>query len=79
MVVMLRLQRYGNRNAPHYRIVVADKRFPVGGRFIEQVCFAIHKKNSIIVSRFFFFFLFFHISSRSFLNFLLFEKKLSKI
>lgn len=37
MVVRLRLQRFGHRNLPFYRIVVADARAPRDGRFIERV------------------------------------------
>lgn len=37
MVVRLRLQRFGMRNHPFYRIVAADSRFPRDGRFIERV------------------------------------------
>ncbi|MCB1140702.1 MAG: 30S ribosomal protein S16 [Leptospiraceae bacterium] len=36
-MVKLRLQRTGSKNAPHYRIVAADSRFPRDGRFIEIV------------------------------------------
>eukprot|EP01039_Chlorochromonas_danica_P004664 gene4664-5110_t len=37
MVVRIRLQRFGVRNHPFYRIVVADSRCPRDGRFIERV------------------------------------------
>eukprot|EP01038_Epipyxis_sp_PR26KG_P011437 gene11437-15324_t len=37
MVVRIRLQRFGCRNAPFYRMVVADSRCPRDGRFIEKV------------------------------------------
>ena len=37
MVVAIRLQRFGQRNMPFYRIVVADSRSPRDGRFIEKV------------------------------------------
>lgn len=34
-MVKLRLQRYGTRKRPFYRIVVAESRAPRDGRFIE--------------------------------------------
>ena len=34
---MIRLQRTGRRNLPTYRVVVADKRAPVKGKFIEII------------------------------------------
>ncbi|RYH27477.1 30S ribosomal protein S16 [archaeon] len=37
MVVRIRLQRFGCRNHPFFRIVVADSRMPRDGRFIERV------------------------------------------
>jgi small subunit ribosomal protein S16 len=37
MPVKLRLQRFGRRNLPFYRIVAADSRSPRDGRFIENV------------------------------------------
>ncbi|MCB1164930.1 MAG: 30S ribosomal protein S16 [Leptospiraceae bacterium] len=36
-MVKLRLQRYGTKKKPFYRIVAADSRYPRDGRFIEQV------------------------------------------
>jgi len=36
-MVRLRLARMGRKKKPHYRIVVADSRFPRDGRFIEQI------------------------------------------
>jgi len=36
-VVKIRLQRYGAKNNPFYRIVVADSESPRDGRFIEQL------------------------------------------
>ena len=35
MAVKIRLARHGRKKAPHYRMVVADSRFPRDGRFIE--------------------------------------------
>ncbi len=37
MAVSIRLLRKGRKKAPHYRIVVADRRSPRDGRFIEIV------------------------------------------
>ncbi len=37
MAVTIRLSRAGSTNAPAYRVVVADTRFPRDGRFIEIV------------------------------------------
>lgn len=36
-MVKIRLQRTGTKNAPHYKIVIADSRSPRDGRFIEVV------------------------------------------
>ncbi|MBI4031904.1 MAG: 30S ribosomal protein S16 [Proteobacteria bacterium] len=37
MALVLRMARGGRRNLPFYRIVVADKRYPRDGRYIEKV------------------------------------------
>ena len=37
MAVKIRLRRMGAKKAPFYRVVVADSRYPSGGRFIEEV------------------------------------------
>jgi len=37
MVVAIRLQRFGRKNLPFYRIVIADSRAPRDGKFIEKV------------------------------------------
>lgn len=37
MAIAMRLSRGGRKNRPHYSIVVADKRMPRDGRFIEKV------------------------------------------
>ena len=39
MAVKMRLRRMGAKKAPHYRIVVADSRYPRDGRFIEEIGF----------------------------------------
>ena len=36
MAVKIRLRRMGAKKAPFYRIVVADSRYPLDGRFIEE-------------------------------------------
>ena len=37
MAVRIRLKRVGAKNAPYFRIVVADARSPRDGRFIEEL------------------------------------------
>ncbi|HBR67874.1 MAG TPA: 30S ribosomal protein S16 [Rhodospirillaceae bacterium] len=37
MALVLRMSRVGRKNRPHYRIVVADKRMPRDGRYIEKL------------------------------------------
>ncbi len=37
MAVAIRLRREGNRNSPYYKVVVADKRSPRDGKFIEII------------------------------------------
>lgn len=37
MAVAIRLRREGTRNSPYYKIVVADKRSPRDGKFIEII------------------------------------------
>lgn len=37
MAVAIRLRREGTKNRPFYRIVVADKRSPRDGKFIETL------------------------------------------
>jgi small subunit ribosomal protein S16 len=37
MAVRIRLKRIGAKKNPHYRVVVADSRFPRDGRFIEEI------------------------------------------
>ena len=36
-MVVIRLSRGGSKKRPFYRVVMADKRMPRDGRFIEQV------------------------------------------
>ncbi len=37
MAVRIRLKRMGGLNDPYFRVVVADKRSPRDGRFIEEI------------------------------------------
>jgi len=37
MAVKIRMKRVGAKNAPVYRIVVADSRSPRDGKFIEEI------------------------------------------
>lgn len=37
MAVKIRLQRYGAKKRPYYRVVAADSRSPRDGRFIEVI------------------------------------------
>lgn len=37
MAVRMRLQRFGRKKRPFYRVVVADARSPRDGRFIERL------------------------------------------
>ena len=36
-MVKIRLRRIGAKNAPFYRVDVADSRYPRDGRFIEEI------------------------------------------
>lgn len=37
MAVKIRLQRFGSKRRPYYRVVAADSRSPRDGRFIEII------------------------------------------
>ena len=37
MAVSIRLRREGAKNSPFYRVIVADKRSPRDGKFIEHI------------------------------------------
>ena len=37
MAVKIRLKRICAKKTPHYRVVVADSRYPRDGRFIEEI------------------------------------------
>jgi small subunit ribosomal protein S16 len=47
MAVSMRLMRVGGKKSPFYRIVVSDRRFSRGGRFIDQVGTYDPQKNPI--------------------------------
>lgn len=49
MAVKIRLQRYGAKKRPYYRVVAADSRSPRDGRFIEIIGTyqPIEKENDI--------------------------------
>lgn len=38
-MVVIRLARGGAKNRPFYNVVVADKRYPRDGRFVERIGF----------------------------------------
>ncbi len=48
MVVKIRLQRWGRRNLPFYRLVAADSRAPRDGKFLELVIITINIENNFI-------------------------------
>ena len=37
MAVRIRLKRIGKKKVPFYRIIVSDSKFPVQGKFIEEI------------------------------------------
>ncbi|CAI9085854.1 30S ribosomal protein S16 [Candidatus Methylacidiphilum fumarolicum] len=39
MAVVIRLRREGKKGRPVYRIVVAEKRWPANGKYLEEVGF----------------------------------------
>ena len=48
-MVRVRLTRTGAKKQPHYRIVVADERYPRDGRFIENIgIFDPRKKPEVV-------------------------------
>lgn len=49
MAVKIRLQRYGAKKRPYYRVVAADSRSPRDGRFIDIIgtYHPIEKENNI--------------------------------
>ena len=49
MAVKIRLKRFGTKNKPFWRVVVADSRLPRDGRFIEEVGYYDPKTNPMKV------------------------------
>ena len=49
MAVKIRLRRMGAKNAPFYRVVVADSRYPRDGRFIEELGYYDPTKEPSVV------------------------------
>ncbi len=49
MAVSMRLMRFGKKKSPFYRIVVADRRTPRDGSFIDQVGTYDPKKDPVEV------------------------------
>jgi len=47
-MLKIRLQRTGRENIPTYRIVVADKRDPVKGKFLEVVGHYLPARDPVI-------------------------------
>ena len=45
MAVKIRLRRMGAKKAPFYRVGVADSRYPMDGRFIEEIGYYDPSKN----------------------------------
>jgi small subunit ribosomal protein S16 len=45
MSVKIRLKRVGTKNTPAFRIVVADRRSPRDGKFIEEIGFYLPLKK----------------------------------
>ncbi len=50
MAVKIRLRRMGAKQAPFYRVVVADSRFPRDGRFIEEIGYYDPTKEPAVVN-----------------------------
>ena len=49
-MVKIRLRRMGAKQAPFYRVVVADSRYPRDGRFIEEIGYYDPTKEPSVVS-----------------------------
>ena len=50
MAVKIRLRRMGAKQAPFYRVVVADSRSPRNGRFIEEIGYYDPTKEPAVVN-----------------------------
>lgn len=45
-MLIIRLSRTGKKNQPHYRVVLAEKTYPIQGKFIELLgSYNPHQKN----------------------------------
>lgn len=53
MAVRIRMKRFGAKNRPQWRIVVADSKSPRDGRFIEEIGFynALPKEEEFVVKK----------------------------
>jgi small subunit ribosomal protein S16 len=53
MAVKIRMKRFGAKNRPQWRIVVADSRSPRDGRFIEEIGFydALPKEEKFVLKQ----------------------------
>ena len=53
MAVRIRLKRFGAKNSPKWRIVVADARSPRDGRFIEEIGYydALPKEEKFVIKQ----------------------------
>ena len=49
MAVKMRLKRMGQKQAPFYRVIVADSRSPRDGRFIEEVGYYDPTKDPSVI------------------------------
>ena len=49
MAASMRLMRFGGKKSPYYRIVISDRRFSRGGKFIDHVGTYDPKKNPVEV------------------------------
>ena len=53
MAARIRMKRFGSRNSPKWRIVVADARSPRDGRFIEEIGYydALPKEEKFVIKQ----------------------------
>ena len=49
MAVKIRLRRMGAKKAPFYGVVVADPRFPRGGRVVGEIGYSDAAKDPVVV------------------------------
>ncbi len=50
MAVKIRLKRLGAKKAPFYRIVVADSKSPIDGKFIEEIGYYDPTKEPSVIN-----------------------------